>query len=207
MRRLALGSPPGWRALVPPATLAAVSVLALAGPALAAEEETGGGLPQFDVTTYASQIFWLIVAFGTLYYLLVRRGLPRIAEILETRQSRITADLDRAAELRAEAEEALKRYEDVVASAHLDAQREIKQAQDRLSADLAAQQEKLDAELATKVHDAEQRITEAKRSALAQVTDVAVETIQAAAKRLVGIEVSEEAARSAVARAHGDMAS
>jgi F-type H+-transporting ATPase subunit b len=207
MRRLALGSFPGWRALVSSAALAAVSAPALAGSAMAADEAEGGGLPQFDVSTFASQIFWLVVAFVVLYLLLVRRGLPRVAEILETRQRRITADLDRAAELRAEAGEVLKRYEDVVASAHLSAQREVKEAQDRLAADLAAQQGRLDAELATKVREAEDRITTAKRSALAQVTEVAVEAIQAATKRLVGLDISEEAARAAAARAHGETAS
>ncbi len=210
MRWLASGPIPGRRALVTLADLGVLSavpalwVLASTGPAVAAEES--GGLPQFEVQTYASQIFWLVVAFGTLYYLLVRRGLPRVAQILETRQSRITADLDRAAELRAEAEAALQRYEEVVAKAHLDAQRQVKEAQDRLGADLAQQQARLDGELAAKVHDAELRITEAKRSALGQITDVAVETIQAAAKRLAGLEVSEETARSALDRARGELA-
>lgn len=213
MRRLASGTPPGRRvsltlaALGTPAVLA-LSALALAGPAAAqeAEEEAGGGLPQFDVHTYPGQIFWLVVAFAVLYYLLVRRGLPRIAQILETRQARITADLDRAAELRAEAEAAQQRYEEVVAKAHQDAQRQVKEAQDRLTADLARQQAGLDGELAAKIHDAERGITEAKRSALAQITDVAVETIQAAARRLAGLEVSQEMARSALDRARGEPA-
>ncbi len=45
-------------------------------------------MPQLEVATYASQIFWLIVAFSTLYWLLSRRALPRVAEILEARQDR-----------------------------------------------------------------------------------------------------------------------
>src|SRR4051794_27035857 len=82
-------------------------LLGLTGPlaatvaAVAAEEEPHqGGLPQFDVSTFASQIFWLILACWALYYLLVRKGLPRIDSILEERQRRITADLDHAAALR-----------------------------------------------------------------------------------------------------------
>ena len=61
--------------------------------------EHGGGLPQLDALTFPSQIFWLIVCFATLYYLLSKRALPRVGDILEARQERIAADLDRAAQL------------------------------------------------------------------------------------------------------------
>ena len=64
-------------------------------------------MPQLDTTWFASQIFWLIIAFSVLYYLLSRKALPRLAEILEARQDRIAADLDEAERLRREAEEAL----------------------------------------------------------------------------------------------------
>src|SRR4051812_35137498 len=44
------------------------------GPGVAGVEqgvdaaEHGGGLPQLDAKTYPSQIFWLIIAFLTLYF-------------------------------------------------------------------------------------------------------------------------------------------
>ena len=74
-------------------------------------------MPQLEVGTYASQIFWLIIAFSTLYYLLSRKALPRIAEILEARQDRIAADLDQAQRLRADTEETLSIYEERMAKA------------------------------------------------------------------------------------------
>jgi hypothetical protein len=40
-----------------------------------------------DWRTYASQILWLALAFGLLYYLMSRIALPRIAGILHDRQS------------------------------------------------------------------------------------------------------------------------
>ncbi|MGE3740510.1 MAG: hypothetical protein AB7I59_13525, partial [Geminicoccaceae bacterium] len=65
--------------------------------------EHGGGLPQLDASTFPSQIFWLIVSFATLCWLLSRKALPRVSDILEARQSRISSDLDQAAALRNEA--------------------------------------------------------------------------------------------------------
>ena len=80
-------------------------------------------MPQLDVSTFPSQIFWLIICFSVLYYLLSRRALPRISETLEARQDRIAADLDQAQRLRREAEAALASYEEAMAKAQDRAQR------------------------------------------------------------------------------------
>ena len=74
-------------------------------------------VPQIDPSTFATQIFWLIVAFVTLYWLLSRRALPRLTEVLEARQDRIAADLDEAERLRREAEAALTSYQAAIAKA------------------------------------------------------------------------------------------
>ena len=88
--------------------------------------EHGGGLPQLDAHTFPSQIFWLIVSFLALYWLLSRKALPRVGDILEARQERIAADLDRAAALRNEAEEALRKHQAVVAEAQARAAAQLK---------------------------------------------------------------------------------
>src|SRR5215207_1563076 len=99
--------------------------------------EHGGGLPQLNAATFPSQIFWLLVSFAALYWLFSRKALPRVGEILEARQKRIAADLDRAATLRAEAEEALRRHQAVIAEAQATAAAELKTTQDRLMAEAA----------------------------------------------------------------------
>lgn len=182
----------------------ALPVLALglaAAPTLAAEG--GGGLPQLDTRTFPSQIFWLVLSFALLYWLLRTKAIPRIADILETRQDRISADLDRAARLRADAEAALKKHDATVADAQARAQRRLREAQERVAAELARHQAELDAEVARKLKDAEARIQAAKSAAMAEVANVAAEVVQAAARRLAGLEVGLEEARAAVARVAG----
>ncbi|MDW8369532.1 MAG: hypothetical protein RMK81_04605, partial [Geminicoccaceae bacterium] len=143
--------------------------------------------------------------FGLLYWLLKTKAiLARIADILETRQDRINADLDRAARLRAEAEAALKQHDKILADAQADAQRRIREAQEKVAAELARHQAQLDAELAAKLHDAEARIAAAKRAALAEITNVAAEVVQAASRRLAGVEVGAEEARAAVLKVAGE---
>ena len=172
--------------------------LAATVAAVAAEEPHKGGLPQFDVSTFASQIFWLIVACWGLYYLLVRKGLPRIDGILAERQGRITGDLDRAAALRREAEESLQRYEAMVAEAHARAREQIEASQQRLATEFAQRQEALDADLNAKRQDAERRIGAARHTAMGELATVAADVVQMAIRRLVGIEVGSDESRAAV---------
>ncbi|MCL6609819.1 MAG: hypothetical protein K6T74_17185 [Geminicoccaceae bacterium] len=181
------------------AILALPIALALAGPALAAAEG-GGGLPQLDTRTYPSQIFWLIVSFALLYRLLKTKAIPRIADILETRQDRIGADLDRAARLRADAEAALKKHDSILAEAQARAQQRLREAQERVAAELARHQAELDADIARRLRDAEARIAAAKKAALGEVATVAADVVRAAAARLAGLEVGPEEARAAVNR-------
>jgi F-type H+-transporting ATPase subunit b len=173
---------------------------ALEGGHTAAAEQGGAGMPQLDATTYASQIFWLIVTFGVLFWLLSRKALPRVAEILEARQDRIAADLDRAAELRAEAETAERKHAEVVAEAQARAQTQMKEVADRLAADMARRLAALDAELAAKLKEAEARIAASRDTALAELRDVAIESARVAARRLAGIEVDRAAAAAALDR-------
>ena len=168
--------------------------------------EHGGGLPQLDASTFPSQIFWLIVSFLALYWLLSRKALPRVGEILEARQGRIAADLDRAAALRNEAEEALRKHEAVVAEAQARAAAQLKETQDRLTAEAAKRQAELDAQLHAKLAEAEGRIGAAKDAALAQIQGVAAEVAKAAVQRLTGIEVAAEEAGATVARVLGEAA-
>ena len=56
-------------------------------------------MPQFDITTYSSQIFWLLFSFGVLMFGMVWLILPRLNQILSQRADRIRQDLAKAEQL------------------------------------------------------------------------------------------------------------
>lgn len=155
-------------------------------------------MPQLEVSTFVSQIFWLIVCFSFLYYLLSRKALPRVAEVLEARADRIRADLDEAQRLKKDAEDALGRYEQVVAQSQSEAQAEIAETQAKLQAEAADAQAKLDEKLAKQIADAEERIAKARADALKDLDDAALTTAQAAAERLTGLKVTKTDAKAAL---------
>ena len=176
-------------------TLCLIAMAAV--PAFAAEE-VHEGMPQLNAATYPSQIFWLIVSFLLLFWLLRTKALPKVSEILEARQDRVAADLDRATKLREDAEAALRRYEQVVAEAQDKAGTQIRETRERLIAESTARQAELDRTLAAKIADAEQRIGATRKAALADLHSVAVEVAQAATTRLVGVDVPREKAQAAL---------
>ena len=155
-------------------------------------------MPQFDPTTFASQLFWLLVTFGLLFVILSRVLLPRISGILEARQEKIDDDLDRAATVKREAETALAAYEKTMADGKAEAQGLLRQAAEEMAADGAKRHEELAAKLAGEVSAAEARIHEAQAAAVGNIGQVAGEVAQAAIQRLVGVEVDQAAAGKAV---------
>jgi F-type H+-transporting ATPase subunit b len=155
-------------------------------------------MPQFDPTWFVSQIFWLVLVFGALYWLMVKRALPKVSKALDARAERIQGDLDRAAKLQRDAEIAAETHEAAIAKARDDARDELRTAQAALQADLDARQEVISKELADQASAAEARIAEASKEAMASVREIAVETAQAAAGHLIGGNVDEAKAASAV---------
>ncbi|MGL4441912.1 MAG: F0F1 ATP synthase subunit B', partial [Bosea sp. (in: a-proteobacteria)] len=74
----------------------------MASPQKTGTEVSGGaksdpGFPPFKTETFASQLLWLAIFFGLLYWLVSKVFAPRLTEVIEGRASRIAKDLDEAA--------------------------------------------------------------------------------------------------------------
>ncbi|HKF70930.1 MAG TPA: F0F1 ATP synthase subunit B' [Stellaceae bacterium] len=157
-------------------------------------------MPQLDLSTFPSQIFWLAVIFVLLYLLMARVALPRVSAMIDARKARIDGDLERAAQMKAEAEAVMAAYERSLADARAQAQATLKEAMDRFAAEAAERQRKAAATLTTETAAAEKRIAEARAQALAGLRAVAIDVARTATRKLVGVEVDEGSAAAAVDR-------
>jgi F-type H+-transporting ATPase subunit b len=142
--------------------------------------------PPFDPSTFASQIFWLVITFGLFYLFLNRVVMPRLAGIFDTRSSRITQDLDQAAKLKSEADAAVAAYEQELAEAKANANSIGQQARDTAKADAEAVRKKVEAGLDAKLAEAEGRIASIKATAMKDVGAIAEDTASAIMEQLVG---------------------
>jgi F-type H+-transporting ATPase subunit b len=143
------------------------------------------------------QLVWLAIWFVVLYLLMAKLALPRIAKAMEARRRRREDDLARAAQLKAEADEASAAYQKTLAEARGQAQSTIKETSDRLAADAAARQRALAATLAEQIEAAERRIAATKEQALAEVRGIAVDVGRSIVEKLTG--AAPDAAKMAAA--------
>lgn len=177
---------------------AGIAGLAVSSASALAAEGGGAGLPQLDPSTFATQIFWLAVTFIVLYLLMSRVALPRVRDVLEERERRITDDLEKAQRLKEEAEVVLAEYEKALADARASAQALFAEAAEKANADAARRQQEMSQKLAKQLEAAESRVQAAKAEALDNIRQVATEVAREAVVRLIGGDVGEEEAAKAV---------
>lgn len=160
-------------------------------------------MPQFDVTTFSSQIFWVVVIFTLLYFIMARFALPRVAEVMEERQDKIDDDLAKAERLKNEAETVLAEYEKAIADARSEAGEVMQAASDAIAADDTKRQAELSRALSKRTEEAEARIAEAQRAALDNIRSVAAEAAGSATAKLIDEPVSGAEAQAAVEQVAG----
>lgn len=68
-------------------------------------------LPQFDVTTYPSQLFWLVIIFATFFFVISKFISPAAERISSGRQDQVDRDTGLADELTGKAQELQQRYD------------------------------------------------------------------------------------------------
>lgn len=167
-----------------------------------AAEATGGSaaFPPFDPWHFPSQLFWLTILFGFLYIMLSRVILPKLGGVIEKRGDTIADALDEAARLDEQAKEAQKQQELHLAEARAKARETADKARAKVEAEIAAETQKVDADLAERLSEAEARIQKVRSDALSNVESIATGATQTILGRF-GVSVSESEAKSAVARA------
>lgn len=75
------------------------------------------GMPQFNIKSFPSQIFWLILTFTCLYLIVSTVLLPRIRENIRLRKNKIANDIERAESIKKDVENMLLEYDTKIADA------------------------------------------------------------------------------------------
>jgi F-type H+-transporting ATPase subunit b len=166
----------------------------MAAPVTAASEsahDAAGAFPPFDSTYFPSQLLWLAISFGLLYWLMSRVALPRIQGILADRQAAIARDLDEASQLRAKADAAAADYEQALTDAKAKAQDLAKATHEKLTAEADAKRRTLESELQNKLTAAEAQITATKAKAMTNVAGIARQATANIVEKILGRPVDQ----------------
>mgnify|MGYP006108912867 FL=1 len=164
-------------------------------------------MPQFDITTFASQIFWLIISFSVVFLFVWRIGLPRIANTLENRQKKIGDDLAKANELAEQTDEVMAAYEKKLADTRASALEELHTATVKATEKSDEQNALLAEKLAENAAAARNRISAESAAAINNIVDISEEITQQAVERLIGKTPDNNSVKSAVTKAVQDQTS
>lgn len=157
------------------------------------------GLPQLDITTWPSQLFWLVVLFGAGYLVMAKMVTPRIGAVLEERRNTLNGDLEKARNASADAAKIRDDYENEIEKARNKAAEYAKQVAVETAKKADDADAKITQKLADKVAKAEAKLSVAKISALGNLNDVAVEAAVEAVAALAGIKTTKAQAGKAAA--------
>ncbi len=155
-------------------------------------------MPQLDVATYISQLFWLLVTFSFLYVLAKTLILPKIGSVLESRRRRIADDMEAAERLQRQAEEALQQHDALLAEARGKAQDLVRAEKEKVLAEIAERRQQIEAELAAKISQAEAALRKSKEKALAELDGTIGDLASEIASKVTGKPLPEKAVRAAL---------
>ena len=148
--------------------------------------------------TFASQLFWLVVFFGLIYFVVGRGMLPKIEATVDARDRQIASDLAAAEAARRAADETEEANRARTDANRAEALKVTQAAKEASARETEAKVRAADAETNARVAEAEARIRAAAGAAMADIETVAAEAAQEMVTKLSGASVSREQAAQAV---------
>jgi F-type H+-transporting ATPase subunit b len=161
-------------------------------------EHESGGLPQFDPSSFSSQVVWLAIVFVALYVIFSRLSLPKISSVLETRENKIQGDRDVAEQMKNEAVATLEAYEKSLGDARAEAARistdTTQNIKTQAEQSLHAFKDKAEGQMSA----LEASLNDSKHQAMDEMNTIAAEIASAAAEKIVGMSTDINQAKTVV---------
>ena len=152
-----------------------------------------GGLPQLDLTTWPTQLFWLVVTFVVMYALMSTLVTPRIRTVLENRQQRISNDLQRAREADTQVNEMQADYEASLAAARSEAAEKARDAVNQAKATADKAEAAMTTKLNRKLKTAESKLAKMREDAMLNIDQVTAEITAQTVSHLTGMKPTKAA--------------
>lgn len=145
-----------------------------------------------------SQLFWLLLIFGTLFFVIGRGMVPKIRGVVEERDRKISADLERAQQARDDAERTEAEYRQRIDASRAEAMKLAVQAKQAGAREAEDRIRKVDAEAGKAMEKAEAKIRRSVDKAMAEIDAVAAEATEELVMKLTGKPVDPDEAKKAV---------
>jgi len=158
------------------------------------------GMPQLNPEYWASQAFWLVVIFLSIYILVAKIFIPKIESSIDMRENKIRKDLEEAKVFREEAEKKLKQYNQLIESAKIDAKKIISQSRQKLNEDIRAKKEKIKKEIDQETSNAEKEIQKFKLNSIEKINSISEDIVSDMVKDIFGEDLNKSSIKATVSQ-------
>lgn len=145
-----------------------------------------------------SQLFWLAVVFGVIFFVIGRGMVPKIQSTVDQRDRKVADDLAAAERARVEADASEEAFRLRMDESRAEAMKTTSAAKAEGAKATEKKVAKADAAIQAKLAKAEEQIRASREKALVEIETVAAELTQDLTSRLAGIKVDKKDAADAV---------
>lgn len=172
-----------------------LALLAIEKDLFAAE----AGMPQLDPEYWASQGFWLIVIFTTLYLLISKIFIPKIKNNLDERDNKIREDLNSAKDLKDLADKKLKEYEVLISNGKKEVQKILIESKNNLTQDINNKKKAFDKEIDEELNKAKKEISILKNNSIKDVDKISQEIASRIIEEISGDKLNASSIEATIA--------
>ncbi len=171
-----------------------IAIVAIKTDLFAAE----AGMPQLDPTYWASQAFWLILVFTTLYILISKFYLPKIKDNLDNRENKIKEDLENANKFKEQSEVKLKEYDVILENAKKEITKIHFESKNTLDKDIQSKKEKIEREIEKEIAKAQKEISELKKTSISTIQNISRDITSNIIENISGDKLNESSIKAVV---------
>tara|TARA_B100001057_G_scaffold300158_1_gene300303 strand:- start:146 stop:721 length:576 start_codon:yes stop_codon:yes gene_type:complete len=156
------------------------------------------GMPQLDPTYWASQAFWLVLIFTTLYISIAKFYLPKIKNNLDDRQNKIKDDLDDANKFKELSEAKFQEYEKILENAKKEVIKIHIESKNILDKDIQNKKKIMEKEIENEIFKAQKEINDLKKGSLSDIHKISENIASSIIENISGDKLNESSIKAAV---------
>ena len=150
-----------------------------------AEGQESAGLPQMDISTFPSQLFWLIITFTALYLFMWKFVIPRLSTTIEERKDKISNDINDAENLNSEASKILENYDEKMNSASLESNEIVSNSKATMNEYLDKLKKDNEIKINAMITESEKKIHQQKQQSEQEIKKATIDTIKSIVSKYV----------------------
>ncbi len=156
------------------------------------------GMPQLDPKYWASQAFWLVIIFTSIYLLVAKIFIPKIKSNIDSRENKIRKDLEEAKIHKEQSEKKLEEYNNLIKKGEVEARKILSESRQKLSEDMQIKKEEIQKEIEKEIKNAEEEIKKFSASSMKKINEISEDITSKLVKDIFGEDLNRSSLNATI---------